>query len=353
MAHVHAFGQNAPAAAGIIHLGATSAYVADNADLILMRDALDMLLPKLAVAIKKLSIFAHEYKDLPCLAYTHGQAAQPHTVGKRAALWIKDLLRDLRNLERARNDIEFRGVKGTTGTQASFLAIFHGDHAKVETLDELVAQKAGFPNVCDISSQTYSRKIDVDVLNAYSSFGATCQRIGGDIRHLASIKEIEEPFESSQIGSSAMAYKRNPMRSERMCSLGRALSNLSQDATQTYAAQWVPPIPIPFPNVLPENITNYPQVRAHPRRLLHPPPLHPHLRPPIRLPPHNPRQHLLRPRRLPRRNRPPPRLRTPLHGHRKHHIRSSRKRRIPPRCSRKNTRAFAGCERGGEGRGEG
>ncbi|KAL2055506.1 hypothetical protein ABVK25_004314 [Lepraria finkii] len=238
MAHVHAFGQNAPAAAGIIHLGATSAYVADNADLILMRDALDMLLSKLAVAIKKLSIFAHEYKDLPCLAYTHGQAAQPHTVGKRAALWIKDLLRDLRNLERARNDIEFRGVKGTTGTQASFLAIFHGDHAKVDTLDELVAQKAGFPNVCDISSQTYSRKIDVDVLNAYSSFGATCQRIGGDIRHLASIKEIEEPFESSQIGSSAMAYKRNPMRSERMCSLGRALSNLSQDATQTYAAQW-------------------------------------------------------------------------------------------------------------------
>lgn len=245
MAHVHAFGQNAPAAAGIIHLGATSAYVADNADLILMRDALDMLLSKLAVAIKKLSIFAHEYKDLPCLAYTHGQAAQPHTVGKRAALWIKDLLRDLRNLERARNDIEFRGVKGTTGTQASFLAIFHGDHAKVEALDELVAQKAGFPNVCDISSQTYSRKIDVDVLNAYSSFGATCQRIGGDIRHLASIKEIEEPFESSQIGSSAMAYKRNPMRSERMCSLGRALSNLSQDATQTYAAQWVPPSPSP------------------------------------------------------------------------------------------------------------
>lgn len=206
MAHVHAFGQNAPAAAGIIHLGATSAYVADNADLILIRDALDLLIPKLAIVIKKLSHFANEYKELPCLAYTHGQSAQPHTVGKRAALWIKDLLRDLRNLERARDDIEFRGVKGTTGTQASFLAIFKGDHSKVEALDEFVTHKAGFDKCCDIASQTYSRKLDVDVANAYSSFGATCQRIGGDIRHLASFKEMEEPFESSQIGSSAMAY---------------------------------------------------------------------------------------------------------------------------------------------------
>lgn len=273
MAHVHAFGQNAPAAAGIIHLGATSAYVADNADLILMRDALGMLLPKLATVIKKLSNFARQYKDLPCLAYTHGQPAQPHTVGKRASLWIKDLLRDLRNLERARDDIEFRGVKGTTGTQASFLAIFHGNHSNVERLDELVTEKAGFDKCCDISSQTYSRKIDVDVSNAYSSLGATCQRIGGDIRHLASFKEMEEPFETSQIGSSAMvstaptrlraslfpnlisrldfclktslilspcqAYKRNPMRSERMCALGRALANMGQDANQTYAAQWV------------------------------------------------------------------------------------------------------------------
>jgi adenylosuccinate lyase len=238
MAHVHAFGQVAPAAAGIIHLGATSCYVTDNADLIFLRDGLSMVLPKLATVIQKLSSFAQEYKDLPCLAYTHGQSAQPHTVGKRACLWIKDLLRDLRNLERARDDLEFRGVKGTTGTQASFLAIFNGDHAKVEELDMIVTQKAGFKHACDISSQTYSRKIDVDVANAFSSFGATCQRIGSDIRHLAMIKEIEEPFEKDQIGSSAMAYKRNPMRSERMCSIGRHLANLNKDANDTYASQW-------------------------------------------------------------------------------------------------------------------
>lgn len=211
MAHVHAYGQVAPAAAGIIHYGATSCYVTDNADLIFLRDGLSMLLPKLATVIQKLSDFAREYKDLPCLAYTHGQSAQPHTVGKRACLWIKDLLRDLRNLDRAKEDLEFRGVKGTTGTQASFLAIFDGDHEKVEKLDEIVTTKAGFAKACDISSQTYSRKIDVDVANAFSSFGATCQRIGADIRHLAMLKEMEEPVEKDQIGSSAMAYKRNPL----------------------------------------------------------------------------------------------------------------------------------------------
>lgn len=210
MAHVHAYGLVAPAAAGIIHYGATSCYVTDNADLIFLRDGLSMVLPKLATVIQKLSDFAREYKDLPCLAYTHGQSAQPHTVGKRACLWIKDLLRDLRNLERAREDLEFRGVKGTTGTQASFLAIFDGNHGKVEKLDEVVTRKAGFEKACDISSQTYSRKIDVDVANVFSSFGATCQRIGSDIRHLAMLKEMEEPFEKDQIGSSAMAYKRNP-----------------------------------------------------------------------------------------------------------------------------------------------
>lgn len=238
MAHVHAYGQVAPAAAGIIHYGATSCYVTDNADLIFLRDGLTLLLPKLATVVQKLSDFAREYKDLPCLAYTHGQSAQPHTVGKRACLWIKDLLRDLRNLERAKEDLEFRGVKGTTGTQASFLAIFAGDHEKVEKLDEIVTRKAGFEKACDISSQTYSRKIDVDVANAFSSFGATCQRIGADIRHLAMLKEMEEPFEKDQIGSSAMAYKRNPMRSERLCSLGRHLANLNKDANDTYASQW-------------------------------------------------------------------------------------------------------------------
>ncbi|KAL4985396.1 Cullin repeat-like-containing domain protein [Aspergillus falconensis] len=238
MAHVHAYGQVAPAAAGIIHWGATSCYCTDNADLIFLRDGLNILIPKLAVVIDKLSAFAKQYKDLPCLGFTHGQPAQLVTVGKRACLWIQDLLMDLRNLERARDDLRFRGVKGTTGTQASFLQIFNGDHAKVEQLDELVTKKAGFDSAFIISSQTYSRKIDVDVANALGSFGSTCERIGIDIRHLAMLKEVEEPFEKDQIGSSAMAYKRNPMRSERLCSLGRHLQNLPKDALDTYSAQW-------------------------------------------------------------------------------------------------------------------
>jgi len=238
MAHVHTFGQNAPAAAGIIHWGATSCYCTDNADLIFLKKGLDLLLPKLANAIHKLAEFAGEYKDMATLGYTHYQAAQLTTVGKRACLWIQDLLFDLRNLTRARNDLGFRGVKGTTGTQASFLAIFAGDHDKVEELDKLVTEMAGFTYAYPITSQTYSRKVDADVISALSSFGATCQRIGGDIRHLAATKEMEEPFEKDQIGSSAMAYKRNPMRSERMCSLGRHLANLCKDAVDTYAAQW-------------------------------------------------------------------------------------------------------------------
>lgn len=179
------------------------------------------------------------YKDLPCLGYTHGQPAQLTTVGKRACLWIQDLLIDVRNLERARSDLRFRGVKGTVGTQASFLQIFKGDHSKVEELDQIVTKKAGFGSAFIISSQTYPRKIDVDVGHALASFGTTCQRIGGDIRHLAMFKEVEEPFEKDQIGSSAMAYKRNPMRSERMCSLGRQLVNLAHNTEDTFAAQWL------------------------------------------------------------------------------------------------------------------
>ena len=238
MAHVHAYGQVAPEAAGIIHIGATSCYVTDNADLIFLRDGLTLLLPKLARVISKLSTFAQQYASLPCLAYTHGQSAQPHTVGKRACLWIQDLLMDLRNLERAKSDLRFRGTKGTTGTQASFLAIFDGDHEKVKALDRLVTKRSGFSAAFTISSQTYSRKIDVDVANALASFGATCQCIGGNLRHLAMLKEVEEPFETDQIGSSAMAYKRNPIRSERLCSLARYLSSVNQSATNTYAAQW-------------------------------------------------------------------------------------------------------------------
>ena len=238
MAHVHGFGLKAPSAAGIIHLGATSCYCTDNADLIFLKDGLDLILPRLAVVIQKLSDFARQWKDQPCLGYTHGQPAQLTTVGKRACLWIQDLLMDLRNIERARSDLRFRGVKGATGTQATFLSLFKGDHSKVEELDELVTKKAGFESHFIITSQTYSRKIDLDVLNALGSFGATCERIFGDVRRLASLKELEEPFEADQIGSSAMAYKRNPMRSERVCSLGRKLQNLPMDAIQTYAHQW-------------------------------------------------------------------------------------------------------------------
>ncbi|KAF2754198.1 adenylosuccinate lyase [Pseudovirgaria hyperparasitica] len=240
MAHVHVYGQTCPAAAGIIHLGATSCYVTDNADLIFLRDGLDILIKKLATCIKRLSEFAMQYKDMPCLAYTHGQPAQLTTIGKRAALFITDLLMDLTNLEHSRDTLasRFRGCKGTTGTQASFLQVFHNDHDKVEQLDAVVTAKAGFKKAFTITSQTYSRKVDTTIINYLADFGATCERIGGDIRRMAANKEMEEPFEKDQIGSSAMAYKRNPMRSERMCSLGRHLQSLTHNGLTNYAAQW-------------------------------------------------------------------------------------------------------------------
>ncbi|KAA1478179.1 adenylosuccinate lyase [Dentipellis sp. KUC8613] len=238
MAHVHTFGVVAPAAAGIIHLGATSCYVTDNADLIFLRTALTMVLRKLAVVIERFAAFAKQYRDLPTLGFTHFQPAQLTTVGKRATLWIQELLWDLRNLKRARDDLGFRGVKGTTGTQASFLALFDGDHDKVEELDKLVTELSGFSYAYPVTSQTYSRKIDVDVLNPLASFGATAHKIATDLRLLANLKEVEEPFESTQIGSSAMAYKRNPMRSERICSLSRHLMSLQQDALMTSSVQW-------------------------------------------------------------------------------------------------------------------
>jgi len=238
MAHVHVYGQTCPAAAGVIHLGATSCFVTDNGDLIIIRHGLDLILKQLAIVIKRLSLFAQQYRNLPCLGYTHGQPAQLTTVGKRACLWIQDLLMDLSNLEHARRTLRFRGCKGTTGTQASFLQIFDGNHNLVEKLDELVTKKADFESAFIISGQTYSRKIDADIVNYLASFGATCERIGIDIRHLAAFKELEEPFEKDQIGSSAMAYKRNPMRSERLCSLGRHLQTLPQNALHTYSAQW-------------------------------------------------------------------------------------------------------------------
>lgn len=238
MAHVHVFGKTCPSAAGIIHLGATSCYVTDNADLIFLRDAYDVLIPKLVNVIDRLSKFALEYKDLPVLGWTHFQPAQLTTVGKRATLWIQELLWDLRNMVRARNDLGLRGVKGTTGTQASFLSLFHGDHDKVELLDETVVKLLGFEHVYPCTGQTYSRKIDIDVLSPLASLGATTHKFATDIRLLANLKEIEEPFEKSQIGSSAMAYKRNPMRCERVCSLSRHLGGLLNDAIQTASVQW-------------------------------------------------------------------------------------------------------------------
>lgn len=238
MSHVHQFGVEAPAAAGIIHLGATSCFVTDNADLIFLRDGLDILIPKLVNVIDRLARFALQYKDMPALGFTHFQPAQLVTVGKRATLWLQELLWDLRNLARARNDLGLRGVKGTTGTQASFLALFNGDHDKVEALDQRVVELLGFDYAYPVTGQTYSRKIDIDVLAPLASLGATAHKLATDIRLLAHLKEVEEPFEKSQIGSSAMAYKRNPMRSERVCSLARHLQTTFNEAVATASVQW-------------------------------------------------------------------------------------------------------------------
>ncbi|XP_073350811.1 adenylosuccinate lyase isoform X2 [Pagrus major] len=239
MAHVHTFGHCCPTAAGIIHLGATSCYVTDNTDLILLRDGFDILLPKLARVIDRLGNFAEKNANLPTLGFTHYQPAQLTTVGKRACLWLQDLTMDMRNLQRARDDLRFRGVKGTTGTQASFLQLFQGDHEKVEELDRLVTEMAAFKKCYLVSGQTYSRKVDIDSLSTLASLGATIHKICTDIRLLANLKEIEEPFEKEQIGSSAMPYKRNPMRAERCCSLARHLLALMSDPLQTASVQWL------------------------------------------------------------------------------------------------------------------
>lgn len=239
MAHVHTFSVCCPLAAPIIHLGATSCYVGDNADLIMIRDGLDLLLPKLATVISRLADFAKEHRDLATLGFTHLQPAQLTTVGKRACLWLQELLMDETNLKGAMDSLRFRGVKGTTGTQASFLQLFDGDHDKVKELDRLVTDKSGFSGSFRVTGQTYSRKVDTDVVARLSSMGATAHKICTDIRLLASRKEVEEPFEKSQIGSSAMAYKRNPMRSERVCSLARHLMGLVSNTLNTQAVQWM------------------------------------------------------------------------------------------------------------------
>ncbi len=239
MAHVHALGDMAPTARPIIHLGATSCFVGDNTDLIVMRDALDILLPKLATVVSRLSDFARTHAALPTLGFTHYQPAQLTTVGKRATLWIQELCIDLANLTRLRNGLKFRGVKGTTGTQASFLALFDGDHDKVEQLDRLVAAAFDFPASFGVTGQTYPRKLDHEVVSALGSFGATAHKLATDVRLLANLKEVEEPFGKHQIGSSAMAYKRNPMRSERVCALARHLITLPANTANTAAVQWM------------------------------------------------------------------------------------------------------------------
>ena len=238
MAHVHAYGDQCPTAKGIIHLGATSCYVGDNTDIIIMREALELIRKRLVVCIAKLSEFADEYKAMPTLGFTHFQPAQLVTVGKRATLWLQDLLFDLEEVESVTASLKMLGCKGTTGTQASFYDLFEGDHAKCVELDKKIANKMGFEASYYVSGQTYSRKVDSRVLNCLSSIAQSAHKFSNDIRLLQHLKEIEEPFEKNQIGSSAMAYKRNPMRSERIASLARYVIADALNPAMTAAEQW-------------------------------------------------------------------------------------------------------------------
>ncbi len=239
MAHNHAFGDVAPSAKGIIHLGATSCFVTDNTDLILLREGLQMIARRMAAVIDRLGSFAETHRELPCLGFTHLQPAQPTTIGKRATLWAYDLAIDLIDVEFRAADLKARSTKGTTGTQASFLELFDGDHGKVLELEKLVAKKLGFEKVYSVTGQTYPRKVDVQILDALSGVAQSAHKIATDLRILAHRKEVEEPFETGQIGSSAMAYKRNPMRSERICSLARFVISLQSSAANTLATQWM------------------------------------------------------------------------------------------------------------------
>ncbi len=239
MAHVHTYGDACPEARPIIHLGATSCYVTDNADLILLREALQLVRDGMVGAIDALGRFAERWRDLPCLGYTHFQPAQLVTVGKRATLWAYELVLDLGEIERRIESLPFLGVKGTTGTQASFLALFDGDESKVDALDRMVAERFGFTDSVPVSGQTYTRKLDTQILSVLAGFAESAHRFGGDLRLLAHEREVEEPFGTDQIGSSAMAYKRNPMRAERMCSLARFVMALHAPTIQTAATQWL------------------------------------------------------------------------------------------------------------------
>ena len=239
MAHVYAYGQAAPSAAGIIHLGATSCYVTDNADLILYRDGLRYLRGELLKVIANLADFAEQYKALPTLGYTHYQPAQLVTVGKRASLWMQDFLSDLDEIDFAIENIKFLGCRGTTGTEASFVDLFAGDNAKIDEMNRMIAADFGFTDCFDVCGQTYPRKVDSRILNALSSVAQSCYRMANDIRLLQHDRQVEEPFEKNQIGSSAMAYKRNPMRSERICSLARYLMADAMNAPMTASTQWL------------------------------------------------------------------------------------------------------------------
>lgn len=238
MAHVYTFAEVAPKAAPIIHLGATSCYVGDNADLIIMRDALRLLAGKLAAVIDLLAKFAEQYRDLPTLGFTHYQPAQLVTVGKRATLWCQEFAMDLDEVEHRIETMPFRGVKGTTGTQASFMELFEGRHAKIKRLDKDVAAAFGFKKLCVVTGQTYSRKVDTMIVNALALIAQSAHKTCNDLRLLANLKEMEEPFEKSQIGSSAMAYKRNPMRCERVTALSRIVLSLATSPAMTASEQW-------------------------------------------------------------------------------------------------------------------
>ncbi len=238
MSHVYAYGVLCPKAKPIIHLGATSCYVGDNTDVITMREAMLLIRRKLVNLLSVLSKFALEYKDMPCLAYTHYQPAQPTTVGKRASLWLNEFLMDFQNLEFQLTQLKLLGSKGTTGTQASFMELFDGDTDKVKALDRMIAEKMGFDSCFAVSGQTYSRKLDYQMLTVLAGIGMSATKFSNDIRLLQHMKEIEEPFEKHQIGSSAMAYKRNPMRSERIASLSRYIIADIQNTAMTSGAQW-------------------------------------------------------------------------------------------------------------------
>ena len=238
MSHVYAYGVQCPDAKPIIHLGATSCYVGDNTDIIIMTEAMQLVKKKLVCLIGELAKFAKEYKDLPTLAFTHFQPAQPTTVGKRASLWLEDLLMDLEDVDYQLSKAKLLGCKGTTGTQASFLELFEGDHEKIKELEKKIAKKMGFEKCFPVSGQTYSRKMDTRVLNILAGIAASAHKFSNDIRLLQHLKEIEEPFEKNQIGSSAMAYKRNPMRSERIASLANYVMVTALNPAITSATQW-------------------------------------------------------------------------------------------------------------------